>query len=170
MNQAWFALRVKSNRERVTAASLAGRGYDVFLPEYRRPLFPGYLFCRFDINDRFPVVSVPGIVHIVGLGKQPVPVDEAELDSLRIVVQAGLPVRPEAEYAVGQQIRIDRGPLAGASGIVTGLGPQYLLVTISLLQRSVSVALERDWISPNAAPAEIRLDKAQSAAVKRNTY
>ncbi len=168
MNQAWFALRVKSNRERVTATSLAGKGYEVFLPECRRPLFPGYLFCRFDINDRLPVVSAPGILHIVGLGKQPVPVDEAELESLRIVVRAGLPVRPGTEYVVGQQIRIDRGPLAGASGIVTGLGPQYLLVTISLLQRSVSVALERDWIAPDTPAPEICLHKAQPAAVNRN--
>lgn len=160
----WFALRVKSNRERITSAGLRGKGYDVFLPEYKRfssrgsgqaevPLFPGYLFCRFNVHDRLPIVSMPGLVHIVGFGKTPVPVDEQELESLKILIQAGLPVRREPEMAVGQPIRIERGPLAGASGIIVDLRRQRFVVAISLLQRSVSVTLERDWISP-CSPAE----------------
>lgn len=152
---AWFALRVKSNRERVTAASLRGKDYEVFLPEFRRnqsrtesPLFPGYLFCRFDVYNRLPVVSLPGVVHIVGLGRTPVPVDEDELESLKIVVQAGLPVEPEPAPApaVGQSIRINRGPLAGAGGIVVGLRRDRLVVAVTLLQRAVSVELDLSWI------------------------
>jgi transcription antitermination factor NusG len=158
---AWYALRVKSNRERVTAASLRGKEYEVFLPEFRRaesrtesPLFPGYLFCRFDVHNRFPVVSLPGVVHIVGLGRTPVPVDEDELASLKIVVQAGLPVKPEPAPAVGQSIRVTRGPLAGAGGIVVGLRRERLVVAVTLLQRAVSVELDLSWIgSCDSQPA-----------------
>ncbi len=158
---AWFALRVKSNRERVTALSLTGKGYEVFLPECRcadepakRPekvLFPGYLFCRFDVNNRLPILMLPGIVHIVGSGKTPIPVDEAELESLKIVVEAGLPIHREPSLAVGQRVRIQRGPLRGAEGIVVGVRRQRLVVAISLLQRSMSVELEADWISAQNA-------------------
>jgi transcriptional antiterminator NusG len=156
----WFAVRVKSNREHVTALGLAGKGYDVFLPQYRRgpagngksqaevPLFPGYLFSRFDIQRRLPVLMLPGVVHIVGFGKTPVPVDEEELESLRVLVEAGLPLNPDEAYTVGQPVRIDRGPLAGASGIITGLQTRRLVISITLLQRSVSVVLDREWISP----------------------
>jgi transcription antitermination factor NusG len=151
--QDWYAVRVKSNRERVTSLALSGKGYAVFFPECRRPggrtespLFPGYIFCRFDVRNRLPVLSLPGVVHIVGLGRTPVPVDEREMESLRIVVNSDLPVTPEPALAVGQPIRVERGPLAGAGGIVVGLGPRRLVVAISLLQRSVSVELDRDWI------------------------
>jgi transcription antitermination factor NusG len=159
---AWFALRVKSNRERITALSLTGKGYEVFLPECRRTdgepvkkadkvLFPGYLFCRFDVNNRLPILMLPGIVHIVGSGKMPTPVDERELESLRIVVQAGLPVRREASLAVGQFVRIQKGPLRGAEGVVVGARRQRFVVAISLLQRSMSVELEADWIEAQPA-------------------
>jgi transcription antitermination factor NusG len=160
----WFALRVKSNREKVTAQGLCGKGYEVFLPECNRPggrgnkytkvpLFAGYVFCRFDVNNRLPILIMPGIVHIVSLGKTPVPVDEVELESLKILVAAGLPLQREDTLAVGQAIRIEKGPLTGAAGIVVGLRRQRLVVAISLLQRSVSVELDRDWISSESAAA-----------------
>ena len=119
----WYALRVKSNRERVTALGLKGKGYPVFLPECKRaadgprqgetPLFPGYLFCRFDVNNRLPILTLPGMVRIVGFGKHPAPVDPDELESLKIVVLAGLPVQREECFAVGQPIRIPPRPACG---------------------------------------------------------
>jgi transcription termination/antitermination protein NusG len=159
---AWFALRVKSNREWVTAHGLAGMGYDVFLPQIaqnaaasskrsNRVLFPGYLFCRFDVNNRLPILMLPGIVHVVGSGKTPIPVDEGELESLKILVKAGLRLEREIDVAVGQPIRIEQGPLRGARGIVVGARNQRLVVSISLLQRAVSVELPLEWISAESA-------------------
>ncbi len=156
---AWYALRVKSNRERITAAGLLGRGFEVFLPEchghgatrgrqHHKALFPGYLFSRFDINDRLPVLTLPGLVHIVGCGKEPVPVDNQEIESLKIVMRPGLPVQREQGVTLGQRTRIEKGPLAGVEGTVVGVrGRQRLVVAISLLQRSVSVHLDRDSVS-----------------------
>ena len=150
----WFALRVKSNRERVTALALAGKGFEVFLPQYRsegtqleRPLFPGYLFSRFDAHNRLPILTVPGIVHIVGLGSTPCPVDDEELESVRLLVQSALPLNPNETYSVGAPIRVTAGPLAGAQGCITGLTKQRFAVTITLLQRSISVELKPEWIA-----------------------
>ena len=160
----WFAIRVKSNRERVACQHLLGKGYEVFLPTYRPvkasnssvevPLFPGYLFCRFNVNDRLPVLIVPGVSHIVGLGRQPAPVSERELESVRILVKGGLPLRPDEPYTVGQSIRIQKGPLAGAEGVITRLGEERLIVSISLLQRSISVALQREWLTDEVMYAQ----------------
>src|SRR5215469_7859532 len=135
----WFAIRVKSNRERITCQHLLGKGYEVFLPTYRPsrqalksldlPLFPGYLFCRFHVHDRLPILIVPGVAHIVGLGRQPVPVSERELDSVRVLVRGGLPLRADEPYTLGQPVRIEKGPLAGAEGVVTGLGEKRLIVS-----------------------------------------
>jgi transcription antitermination factor NusG len=154
----WFAIRVKSNREKVASSNLSIKGYEVFLPVYNRrwlgaaeskehALFPGYLFCRFNVKHRLPILMVPGIVHIVGLGKTPIPLDEEEVQSLRLVVNAHLAIQPVDFFVIGQKVRVDRGPLAGAIGIITGRKAESLVVSIILLQRSVSVDLAPEWIN-----------------------
>ena len=87
----WFAVQTRSRHENVVAAQLRGKGYEPFLPlcksrrrwsdrvrEIELPLFPGYLFCRFDASDRLPILIIPGVVQIVGTGKKPVAIDEEE--------------------------------------------------------------------------------------------
>jgi transcription antitermination factor NusG len=73
----WYALRVRSNFDKVVALTLRGKGYSEFLPVYRKlsrctdrkkqielPLFPGYVFSRFDINSQLPILTIPGVVHV----------------------------------------------------------------------------------------------------------
>src|SRR6516165_6173000 len=98
----WFAVRVKSNQENVLASSLSRSGYEILLPKYSpaalrkghalRPLFPGYVFCRFDINRRLPILMLPAVVYIVGIGKTPAPIEEEEIASLRVAAHSGLPM------------------------------------------------------------------------------
>lgn len=157
----WFAVRVKSNREYVCAAALNGRGYEVFLPHQSRsgrttqqamlPLFPGYLFCRFDSERRLPVLTVPGIVHIVGIGRVPSPVDDGEIEALRIVVKTGLPLNTEQPYTVDEKVHIARGPLGGLTGIVSQVRSDNafdatVIVSITLLRRSIAVAVPGTWL------------------------
>jgi transcription antitermination factor NusG len=156
----WFALRCRSNFEYVVAAALEGKGYSVFLPTVPNstpsrkrpanpPLFPGYVFGRFNWQDRLPILTIPGLVHIVGNGRKPLPIPDGEVDSLRIATAACLPVRKHPYLAAGEEVLVDRGPLAGARGVVcrTPEG-QSLVVSISILQRSVSVELLQAWITP----------------------
>src|SRR6516162_6192047 len=85
----WYAVRVRSRFEFVASAVLGERGYETFLPCYRSrrawsdrmkeveiPLFPGYLFCRFDAADQYRVSNSPGVVNVVSVGLRPLPVDE----------------------------------------------------------------------------------------------
>ena len=159
----WYAVRVKSNRERVTATALAGKGLEIFLPEYKRPdqqvrpqlntsLFPGYLFARFDYSCRLPILIVPGIMHIVGVGKTPIPIDPEEIESLRLLTQAGLPMNRDEPYVVGQKVVVKMGPLTGVCGVITDIKGLKLVVSITLLQRSVSVALQPEWLTADLRP------------------
>jgi len=148
--------------EKAVASGLRTRGYEDFLPVYtcmRRwsdrtqkvetPLFPGYLFCRFDVNNRLPILTVPGIIHIVGSGKMPHPVDVSEITALQIVVDSGLLLRPWPFLKAGQQVKIQEGPLRNVQGIVSEVGDRgQLIVSITLLQRSVAVTIDRSWIRP----------------------
>jgi transcriptional antiterminator NusG len=161
----WFALRVKPRTERVVSDALRGKGYDEFLPlhmERRRwsdriktvemPLFAGYVFCRFDVQHRLPILTIPGVLHVVSIGKTPHPIDEGEIESIRVLVTSGLQVEPWPYQHIGKRVQIVAGPLAGASGILQSVKNQNrLVVSVSLLQRSVSVELSESSLWPTSA-------------------
>ena len=163
----WYALQVKSRLSSIASACLRGKGYEEFLPLYRsprrwsdrvkqidQPLFPGYLFCRFDPHDRMvPVLSTPGVIGIVGAGKTPIPVPEEEIQAVRRVLSSGLAALPSPFLSVGSRIYIESGPLAGLEGIVSNVDKVCrLVVSVSLLQRSVAVEIDRHWARPVQRP------------------
>lgn len=119
--------------------------------EVEVPLFSGYLFCRFDPHDRqVPILGTPGVISIVGAGKTPIPVPDAEIEAIRSVVRSGLKAQPWPYVKLGTPVYIERGPLAGLEGIVTNTDKVCrLMVSVSLLQRSVAVEIDRDWVRPN---------------------
>ena len=164
----WYALQVASKCEKAVSSGLVLRGYSEFLPLFRSrrkwsdrfqdvdlPLFPGYVFCQLDISRRLPVLLVPGVVRIIGLGKVPVPVDDQEILAVQTVVNSGLLMQPWPFLKVGQTVTIEEGPLRNVTGIITGInGSEQLIVSISLLQRSLAVAIPRQAIRPVSGARE----------------
>lgn len=158
----WFALQVRSRYERNVASFLDGQGYEWFLPTYlsrRRwsdrikelelPLFPGYLFCRFNPQERLPILRTPGMISIVGTAKTPTAVDASEIVSLRTLVNSELPRQPWPFLKVGQKVRIECGALAGLEGILLQKkGCDRIILSVSLLQRSVAAEVDSAWITP----------------------
>ena len=164
-NLSWYAIRIQSRLASLASATLNGKGYEEFLPLYRSrrrwsdrikqlelPLFPGYLFCRFDASDRLmPILTTPGVIGIVSAGKTPVPVCDEEIEAIRSILRSGLAAQPWPFLRVGSKVYIERGPLAGMEGIVIDTDKIYrLVVSVSLLQRSVAVEIEREWARPIA--------------------
>ncbi len=158
----WYALYVRSRHEKTVENSLRGKGCSVFSPSYRTKrkridriaeidvaLFPGYVFCQFDPNKRLPILKTPGVVEVVGRGNRPEPVDDTEIASIRTIALAGRPVQPWPFLRLGQRIRLEAGPLAGAEGIFLRVEDEYhLIVSVTLLQRAVSVVIEKDIVEP----------------------
>jgi transcription antitermination factor NusG len=161
MNDSWYALHVRPRFESTVELQLGGKGYEVFLPTYAsrrrwsdrvktvfQPLFPGYVFCRFDVNARLPILITPGVNAIIGVGKIPVPVDEEEICAIRSVMDSGLTSRPCDYIQDGESVRVETGPLAGLVGIVErSKNSDRLIVSLSLLMRSVSVEIDRTWVT-----------------------
>ena len=161
----WFALRVKSNFEKTVATVVHHKGFEEFLPLYRSchrwsdrfksvesPLFPGYIFCRIDPNLRLPILTIPGALHFIGIGKVPVPIADSEITAIQNAVRSGLPAEPWEYLNVGQLVRLDYGPLIGLEGILIETRKQFrIVVSVSLLQRSVAVEIERNWVTPLGA-------------------
>jgi transcription antitermination factor NusG len=171
LRMAWFALRVRSRSETIAATFLQGSGFEWFLPSYRcrkrwsdrikeldSPLFPGYLFCRFDAQDRLSVLKTPGVISIVGMGNTPIAVDEGEIVGLRKLVSSGVPRQPWPYARVGQRVRIEHGALRGLEGILLDFrGVHRVVLSLTLLQRSVAAEIDSAWLSPIANEPSCRL-------------
>jgi transcription antitermination factor NusG len=174
----WYALRVRPRYEKLLSMTLQSKGFEDFLPLYRArrqwsdrqkelelPVFPGYLFCRFSLPDKYHIISAPGVMHIVGFGGQPVPVSEVELDAVRGLLKSGMPLLPYPWLSPGQQVYIERGPLKGVEGTLVAVKDHYrLVVSVSILQRSVSVELDSQWVRPS--PSSARTYRQLAAAVR----
>src|SRR5215467_11390203 len=157
----WYALQLRSRWESSTAALLSCKGYETFLPicksakqgsgrsrEVQAPLFPGYLFCRFNVCDRLPVLITPGVISVVGRGRVPIPVEESEMEAIQRMVSTGLRVEPCPYLEVGQRVRIEDGALSGVEGVLNSFkGTQRIVVSISLLRRSVALEIDRCAVS-----------------------
>jgi transcription antitermination factor NusG len=156
----WYALRIRPNHERLSAAALGAKGYEQYLPVFRsrrrwsdrvidieQPLFPGYIFCRFDAKKRLPILTSPGVVSVVGFGNEPVPIPESEIQAVQAILRSGLGAEPCPFLREGQRIRIRRGAFEGMEGILLKKKSEWrIVVSISLLQRSVSVEIDRHEI------------------------
>lgn len=179
----WYALWVRSRHEKSVAAILAGKGYQTFLPMHRSrrrwsdriqevelPLIPGYVFCRFDAANRMPILTTPGLVQVVCTGKTPQPVDDGEMQSLITAVEAGVHLQLWPFLKAGQRVSIEEGPLRSLEGIlISTKGADQLILSISLLQRSIAVAVDRRSVRPVGESARplARLKRPAPAAFVR---
>jgi transcriptional antiterminator NusG len=156
----WYALRVRTGGEFAALSVLQYRGFHPYCPiqkERRRysdrmktvevPVFPGYLFCRFDAQKKVPILSSPGVQQIVGIGGSPIPIPEEQIRNIQRVIGAG-------GYATGylkqgQRVRVTHGSLVGVEGIlVSDLNGERLVVSIDLLTRSACLHIDKDSVCP----------------------
>jgi transcription antitermination factor NusG len=160
----WYALQLRTRFEKVVALHLRGKGYEEYLPTYRSrhhwsdrikeielPLFPGYIFCKFDVTDRFPVLVIPGVNSVVSFGGTPMPIPEQEIVAVKRIVNSGMQYGPWPGVSVGQAVQVKYGPLRGLEGTVVQVKKNYrFVISIDMLHRCVSVEIDRDCVAPVA--------------------
>ncbi len=160
--QMWYAIQTRTRRERSTATLLIGKGYEIFLPTYvsrrllssrtgevRSPLFPGYLFSRFDVHKRLPVLLTPGVIGVVGQGRVPITVPLSEISAIQSLVSSGGPVEPWPYLECGKRVQIGDHALRGLEGILIGhKGNHRVVVSVTLLRRSVALEIHRSCVIP----------------------
>lgn len=157
----WYAIRTRSNQERLSATVLAAKGYDPFLPTYRvrrrwsdrvvvseLPVFSGYVFCRFDVKKRLPILTTPGVVSLVGFGTEPAAISDSEIEAIQSVLGSGLNAAPHPFLKEGQRIRVKCGALEGLEGILLKQKTEWrMVISVTMLQRSIAVEIDREWIT-----------------------
>lgn len=160
----WYAVKVRTRSELAVVTQLETKGFTAFSPfsrvwkrysdrrkQVEQPLFPGYVFCQLDVAHRLPVLTTPGVAHIVGFGLIPEPVPTAEIHSLQKFMAAAPDPQPFPYLQAGQRVRISVGPYAGVEGQLIqtkGASGSRLVVSINLLQRSLSAEVDPQLVVP----------------------
>jgi transcription antitermination factor NusG len=153
-NVNWYAIQVRPRAEISTARILENKGYESFVPLYKSrrtwsdrkidlelPLFPSYIFCRFDPRTRLPIMTTPNVMRIVGTGKMPLPIEAAEIEAVQRIVLYGYKAEPHLYLTVGTRVLIEKGPLAGIEGIIKDRRNRQLVLSIGMVQQSICVDL-----------------------------
>jgi transcription antitermination factor NusG len=158
----WYAVQVRAGGEPQVNAALENKGYEVFCPTYLETrkysdrlknvqvaLFAGYTFCRMKISKRLPVLVTAGVNGIVSFGGVHQPIPEEEIEKIRSAIQSGARTKPWPYLTEGRRIRIQCGSMSGLEGILVKIkGSDHVVLSITMLQRSVCVEIDRSWIEP----------------------
>jgi transcription antitermination factor NusG len=152
----WFAVHVCSRREKVVEKLLSEKGFETFLPltvkrsrvstrrfrEAQLPLFPGYLFSRFhpSVEDLYRIGATKGVVGVVRARSTPVPVPEAEIEAIKMVLASRIECSASPTFASGQRVTIKEGPLRGLEGeILHRKNRRLFVVKIALIRRMLEL-------------------------------
>ncbi|MFZ3210362.1 MAG: UpxY family transcription antiterminator [Terriglobales bacterium] len=153
----WYAVYTKSRHEKRIKEQLDSQSLESFLPLYetvhrwkdrrvlvRLPVFSGYLFVRMVLAEhRKPVVTVPGVVNLVGRPGCPTPIEDHEIEALRLCSVRGQNMMPHAYLTAGRRVRVRQGPLADMEGIlVRRKGKSRLILSVQLIARAVAVEVD----------------------------
>ena len=151
---AWYVVRTKPHQERIAHVHLNQLCEETLLPMLKwesavEPLFPGYLFARFDLQARYRAVKFArGVLNIVEFGLQPAEVEDATIEAIKERLEDGYARIMEPSFHEGQVVRIAAGPLAGLEAVFVRAmkKQQRVCVLLNMLGRHTEMTLTRDQI------------------------
>ena len=112
------------------------------------PLFPSYLFVEIAPQERFRVLDIPGVQSIVGSAREPWPLPDLEIQSLRSGIHQ-YKFEPHAYLAIGQRARIKAGALCNLTGILARKNNALRVVlTLDVIRQGMSVEVDADDVEP----------------------
>jgi transcriptional antiterminator RfaH len=159
----WFCAWTKHASEFRAERALMAHGFDVCLPlclehgrgatNYVLPLFPRYLFVRFDLaaDPWKRVYRTQGVDGIIGQrANAPVPVPDGIIEGLISRMSSRRIVDDPHEQTIraGDQVRVVAGQWNGFEGICKLSRHKRVVLLLSLFQRQTSVELPREHVRP----------------------
>ncbi len=138
----WYVIQTKPLAEERTCANFkamhdtrfSAAGVETFSPRIKcmargraggdvtrsKPLFPSYIFVKWDLKDadkQHLVKYTRGVNRILGDGERPVPISDAVIDVIRGRVNGDGIIEQEL-FGVGDRVKVRRGILKDLEGIL----------------------------------------------------
>jgi transcriptional antiterminator RfaH len=157
----WYCVHTKPQKEAQVATycreTLQLETYFPRLRQYRtirrvrklvtKPLFPRYLFCRFDPGASYRSVRyAPDALDLVRAGDQPAVVADALITELKQWAGDEFDVITlNADFGAGESVEITAGPMRGMSATILHASADRERVTIllSILQHGAQMMIDR---------------------------
>jgi transcription antitermination factor NusG len=175
----WNAVYTRHQHEKFVAASLAGNGFEVFLPTYETirqwtdrkkrlslPLFPCYVFVRSHFERQFQIITTPGIHSMVMFAGRPAVISEIEVNAIRRAVDSKLGIEPHPFLRCGDWVRVTSGPLTDVEGILIRRKSSYrLILSAELLGKSIAVEMDAFSVRPIPRRTSVLHSSASQAPI-----
>ena len=161
----WYAVFTVPQNEKSVVRHLNLREVESFLPTYETvrvwknrqrmklvlPLFPSYLFVRINPRERAKVLQSPGVLHIVGNGREYVPLPDPEIEFLRTGLCTQR-IEPFRELFVGEKVRIKSGVMQGVCGTLVRKASGFrFILTLELINQHVAAQVDAEDLEPFVA-------------------
>ena len=159
----WYLVRSKPRQEHIAEMNLQRWGVETFCPQLKQtkrirgkkqtvftPLFPGYLFSKFDLYTEYRKVAYAhGVANVVMFGTIPAKVDEEIVETIRARTHEGFVQLSPLSFISGQTVQIQEGPLKGLLAVFERelTGTQRVALLLKNVSYTARVIIEREMVS-----------------------
>jgi len=163
-NSRWYAIHTHPKQEDRANSNLMAWNVETFSPKIKtrysnpytglptflsKPLFPRYIFARFE-SDRLlsKVLFTRGVHSVVSFGGIPAEVNHEVISFIQSQVSEDGFVKVGEDFNTGDQVVIKDGPLKSLTGVFERQvkGSDRVLILLSTIQYQGSVVVEREHI------------------------
>ncbi len=127
----WYVIQTKPKKEEESTSYLSTKGVEIFTPlmetfslingrmnKALKPLFPGYIFGKFDLEKNYPLVRwARGVNKVLGLSGYPSPISEEVIEIIKGRLDAQGNIKIKQQFKTNDLIRIKSGPLRDLLGV-----------------------------------------------------
>lgn len=152
----WYAVYTYPRHEKSVLEHFQSKSLEAFLPTFatesrwkdrrvrlQTPVFPGYVFTRINAGHRNKVLSSPGVIRMLSFNGMPAPIDDAEIESVKLCLERGMVLKPCPFLEVGDRVRVKSGVLEGLEGHISRCkSDRRLIVPITLIHQSVAIEID----------------------------
>ncbi len=153
----WFAVYTKKQKEHYADVKLLELGIETFLPLIRvrirrklqlRPLFPCYLFARFDAGRwLYTLNHLEGVNKVVSFNDRPIPVDPAIIEGLKKHVSEHGYFVETSTPSPGDKVRIQGGLFEGYEGEIHSIRPKdRVVILLNAIMSTARIEVDGDLV------------------------
>jgi len=158
----WYVVRTKGGDEHRANQNLLNQGIETFLPLFKgyayrtgkmietiKPLFPSYLFAKFDAGSHYNNVKwTRGVSRILGNEGGPLPISEKVVQTIQERAGKDSLIELEDHIKEGDFIQITSGPLKDLIGVFQKKmsGKDRVKILLNLIGVDVPVQISRHQI------------------------
>ncbi len=152
----WCAVYTYPRHEKSVVEHFESKSLEAFLPTFviesrwkdrrvrlQKPVFPGYVFTRINASQRNKVLSSPGVIRMLCFNGMPAPIEDAEIESVKLCLERGTVIGPCPLLGLGDRVRVKSGVLEGLEGHISRRkNDRMLVVPITLIHQSVAIEID----------------------------